>query len=361
MKNMSRFMQVNAIHLRDRAAELQAQGIDLWTYYNFAPASAIAMGRFIPAKVFISEGSLNPITAQITTAGTNQFVGVLAAAENTYQSIMNTYGLRRGDQLTFVTIEYDAAIGWRPQWGRVIMDPRDSNGQPVALSSAFVGEDGGIVNPNGRNQGYFLDFRFLQGDGVAFSFLESIKVCAAGIIVSRKSDQNWLRSTCQLTMSEECLALYPQYYASLGAAADLQRSTLYFTDDHYLNNAGQSGAYSSDGSSDTPTPSGTLQLNSVIINGTTVDAAGGSTNFSGFPIETIKLQGVNLDNVPDGQRLGIATVDGPEDTSFDNNYQMTGIMLESTSAPIVIGIFNQSSLVRALFTINYDDPIENRP
>ena len=284
---------------------------------------------------------------------------------------MSTYGLRRGDQLTFVTIEYDAAIGWRPQWGRVIMDPRDSNGQPVALSSPFIGEDGGIVNANGRNQGYFLDFRFTASEGVMFSFLESIKVCAAGIIVSRKSDQNWLRSTCQLTTSEECLQLFPQYYVSLGAAADLQRSTLYFTDDHYLNQAGQSGAYSSDGGSDTPSPSGTLKLNRVIINGTAVDAAGGSTNFSGFPITTIKLEGVNLDKKPEGAKeLSLfTTVNNTPDylESFDAQGNLKSSLDEnpitSAMSPVKIAFDDGDGQMvgSPLFTINFDDPIEQRP
>lgn len=359
LKNMNRFMQVNAIHLRERAAELQAQGVDLWTYYNFANVSSVAQGKFIPAHVFISEGTLRPIVAEITTAAPGQYVGLLPVADNTYAAVMARYGLKRGDQLTFVTNEYDAAMGWGVNYARVIMDPRDSSGQPVSLDSEFIGEDGGITNANPRNQGYFADFRFMVGEGVSFSFLESVKVGGAGIIVSRKSDNSWLRSTCQMTMSEECLALFPQYYISLGAAADLKRgSVLYFTDDHYLNNAGQGGASASGSGSDTPTPSGQLQLQSVVINGTTVDAAGGSTMVS-FPVDTIKLNGVNLDSVPEGQYLGLRAIDIYE---FEApGYEMSDRDIDADAAPLIIGIFSGENLVRTLFTINADEPIENRP
>lgn len=372
---MSRFMQVNSIHLRDRAAELQLQGVDLWTYYNFCNANSIAMGKFIPAKVFISEGSLNPVVAQITEAD-GGFKGCLPITANTYAAIINQYGLRRGDQLTFVTYEYDAAIGFRPQWGRVILDPRDANGQPVSLDSAFVGDNGLIVNPNGRNQGYFLNFAFVSGTGLVFNFLESEAVAGTGVIVSRKTGNNWLRSTCEMTLSEACLLNYPQYYISLGAAADLQKSTLYFTDDHYLNNAGQSGAYTaSDGGSQTPATNDSLQLNSVVINGSTISAAGGSTSWGNWPIMTIKLQGQNLENTPSGvSGIAIFAYNHIDNVfvHFRNipspNFELEGLELEDADAPLCIGYYNDNEeLVGSpLFTISVaptgeDNPIEQRP
>lgn len=279
----NRFRSLNAVRFRERAAYLQAQGISLYEYFNFI---GIGSTKYAPAAVFVSEGSLQQVYTSIA-GGKLVLAGV---AENTYKAIMDACHAQRGDQMTFVTVEKNANNDYTFQFARVILDPRQNNGA-AALTVAFLGENNAINCPNQRNNGNFAAIA-INGTNLEVK-LTSGTVVAAGIIMSRKSGQTWLRSTCQLALSEEGLG---EDALSLMQAAEEGDSPAYIDIDseQYLNNAGVGGV---EGSSSAPTQDpDTPQLsNTASINGASQSITGGSVAVTS--LTSVALNGSNLSGV----------------------------------------------------------------
>lgn len=275
----NRFRSLNATRMRERASYLQEQGISLYQYYNFAP---IGSTKYAPAAMFISEGSLKQVFPTIGGA-----IGRLAVAENTYQSVINALGAQRGDQMTFVTIEKDINGVYTFNYLRVILDPRNADGA-APLSSAFI-TDNAIAFPNSRNNGRFNTLTF-ESAGISFK-LTSGTVVGVGIIMSRKADNKWLRSTCQLVLSEENIG---SDLCSLMEAAESYGATqLDVESEQYLNNAGEGGAQgSSSPASGEATGATPLLANNITINGASQQIGGGSSNLSS--LTSFAFHGQNL-------------------------------------------------------------------
>lgn len=276
----NRFRSLNAVRFRERAAYLQAQGISLYEYFNFI---GIGSTKYAPAAVFVSEGSLQQVYTSIA-GGKLVLAGV---AENTYKAIMDACHAQRGDQMTFVTVEKNTNNDYNFQFARVILDPRQNNGA-AALSVAFLGDNNAINCPNQRNNGSFAAIA-INGTNLEVK-LTSGTVVAAGIIMSRKSGQTWLRSTCQLALSEEGLG---EDALSLMQAAEEGDSPAYIDLDseQYLNNAGVGGA---EGSSSAPTtdPDAPTLSNTASINGASQSITGGSVAVTS--LTSVALNGSNL-------------------------------------------------------------------
>lgn len=276
----NRFRSLNAVRFRERAAYLQAQGISLYEYFNFI---GIGSSKFAPAAVFVSEGSLQQVYTSIA-GGKLVLAGV---AENTYKAIMDACHAQRGDQMTFVTVEKNGNGDYTFQFARVILDPRQNNGA-AALTVAFLGENNAINCPNQRNNNSFAAIA-INGTNLEVK-LTSGTVVAAGIIMSRKSGQTWLRSTCQLALSEEGLG---EDALSLMQAAEESDQPAYIDleSEQYLNNAGVGGV---EGSSNAPTSDpDTAQLsNTASINGASQSITGGSVAVTS--LTSVALNGSNL-------------------------------------------------------------------
>lgn len=259
----NRFRSLNATRMRERAAYLQEQGVSLYQYYNFAP---IGSTTFHPAAVFIAEGSLKQVYPSITGAN-----ALVAATANTYGDVINALGAQRGDQMTFVTVEKSANGDYTFQYVRVILDPRNENGA-APLSTPFI--DSNAINcPNSRNKG---NFAALAWDGGIKFKLTSGTVVAVGIIMSRKSESKWLRSNCQLVLSEENIGA--DLVSLMGAAESAGTVQIDVESEQYLNNAGEGGAEGSSteaGDPDEPATVATLG-NNVSINGASQAIGGGS-------------------------------------------------------------------------------------
>lgn len=274
----NRFRSLNATRMRERAAYLQEQGISLYQYFNFAPIGSM---NYAPAAMFISEGSLKQVFP--TIGGT---IGRLAVAANTYKAVIDALGAQRGDQMTFVTIEKDASGNYTFNYARVILDPRNSDGA-APLSSAFI--DANAINcPNSRNNGNFATLAY-ESDGISFK-LTTGTVVGVGIIMSRKADSKWLRSTCQLVLSEENIG---SDLCSLMEAAEADGTVqLDVESEQYLNNAGEGGA---EGTS-TPASGGATPMlaNNVTINGADQQIGGGSSNLTA--LTSFAFHGQNLEN-----------------------------------------------------------------
>lgn len=225
-KSMSYFMQINMDALRQRVANAISSGTQMYEIQSFSPlkSSIFATNAYI-----VSKGKL-PKVAVIDAADDGK--AAVAVPENTYQSIIERYGLQRGDQLTFVAIVADDIDDASFQFARVILSPVDENGDELPLDTPFI-ENGAINAANPRNEGFFSSIAFANA-AVTFGFGKTY-LMGAGVIVSRQgSDGSWQRSTCQLFMNETSNAGY-----DLQQCLDLAKSSGIDTlNERYLNNAG---------------------------------------------------------------------------------------------------------------------------
>ncbi|MBQ7420662.1 MAG: hypothetical protein IJ826_02175 [Bacteroidaceae bacterium] len=278
---MNRFMQLNTRSIRSRAVELQQAGQSLSQFYSFMPLKS---EHFTPASVFISEGSLPMVPAYI-----EENYALFNVEENTYQSVIDKYGLRRGDQLTFVCVVKDALTEENVvRYARVILDPRNPDGSGAAMSSAFIG-DNGINLPSYRNAGVFTQLEWGSHD-VLFNTGNG-NVIAAGIIVSRKDDKKyWYRSTCKLTIAEDAMSdkvSLEEAAAEIGGDLEVENSA-------YLNNAGEGGSQGSETVVE-PTPNVVQLSPNASINGVSQSISGGSVTVTA-PLTTVELTGTNLED-----------------------------------------------------------------
>lgn len=277
---MARFMQLNARHLRSRAVELQAAGQSLSQFYSFMPLKS---EHFTPAAVFISEGSLPQVPVSIGASSP-----YIELPTNTYAGICAKYGLRRGDQLTFVVIARDSQTDENVcRYARIILDPRNPDGSGASMDSAFI-NDGSVNLPNFRNAGVFTDLA-VEDDTLAFNTVNGTPI-AAGIIVSRKDDKKyWYRSTCKLVISEGNMT----DKVSLEAAATDESGDLdLINEEAYLNNAGTGGSQGSE-TEVTPSPTTPVISSTAQINGVSQNIAGGSVAATA-PLSSVVLNGSNL-------------------------------------------------------------------
>ena len=267
---MSYFMSQNVGFCREKVSTMQQQGIDFINMYNFVP---LGLKGFTPNQYQVSMGSLPRVDCNLRDDDEAKgFVPVIRT--NTYQGVISALGLQRGDQLTFIMIDQNNGAQYgqcRFKFCRVILDPTNADYSQAALSVPFIDENGKINLPSVRNEGNFT-FAIDAEKGLSFTFNASYTCVACAVIVSRKMNDKWLRSTAYLTYQ-----LAEEY--SLGEciekAEDGSNSTIYAAADAYLNNAGQGGGAgaadaggdgNTGGSGNNPTPT-TPALTSASIDG----------------------------------------------------------------------------------------------
>lgn len=238
---MARFRSVNNTILRERIAAAQKAGSKFDEMFNFIPLKS---SRFIPVAVQLSEGSL----PQVKMAAATDFASCEMGNVNTYEGVLSHLGLERGDQLTFVTVE-KINDNYQFNYTRVILDPRENDGSAAPLSTTFIGENNNIVNPSFRNEGSFNTLSFETVDGRVTFSIKGDTVMAAAVVVSRKVNNDWMRSKAVLMTDED--SYLDGDYISLQEALDLaiQGSEIYTDSQRYLNNAGVGGPQA-----ETPTP-----------------------------------------------------------------------------------------------------------
>ena len=285
-KCMERFLSRNMRYFRERAAEIVNRGGSLYDFYQFSHVGAV---KFVPAAVILAEGKLPQLVYGVYPDGSAAFLNVPGhATPITYADIINAYNLKRGDQLTFVSINKNTLTGeYIPHYVRVILDPRNSDGTPASLSTTFIGAGSNINCPNMRNRGGFL--RLGISDDNLYFILSDALVAAVGVIVSRKVKGAWMRSNCKLVINEGIIGAD---LMSLGSAVDksLSGSEIYTDDDLYLNNAGSGGEQGSD--PDLTPSNAPVVNNNVSINGIMQDVSGGSVSTDN--LSKIVVTGSNL-------------------------------------------------------------------
>lgn len=239
--SMSYFMRKNMKDLREKVATQLQQGYFMEEIFEFSPLNTDIL---VPNDYMVSKGTLPKVDVIDANAD-----GVMAfyLPANTYESLINHYGLQRGDQLTFVGLQGASASNLSFEFARVILDPRDSEGVALPLSTAFVAENA-IVSPNERNEGRFGSIAF-DSDKVTFGFGASYLVAAA-VIVSRKGENEvWQRSTAYLKANESSSE---RTYSLQYCLDNFATGGITTTSSRYLNNAGQGGATAAAPSPDDP-------------------------------------------------------------------------------------------------------------
>lgn len=232
-KSMSFFMSETAKMLQRKLAGRT----DLYNVQAFTP---LGFNNFALNGYVIAKGSLPKIVpTYVLDDATSEAYGTISLAANTYEAIINQYGLQRGDQITFVFVHQNGEDVSLFKFCRVILDPRNADGSEAALSTALV-TDGAITLPSPKNEGAFTKLSFADSK-LSFVAGDESTCVAVGVIVSRKSAEGvWSRSNAELITAtiDQVEINYSMGIAldmSMNATADLENP-------RYLNNAGASNA-----------------------------------------------------------------------------------------------------------------------
>lgn len=192
-KTMSKYMQRNLNILRQKLASDIADNKPLSQCFAYAP---VGSKDIVPNGYQVSEGSLPQIEIDIT----GQATLVMPLTENNYQSLINDYDLKRGDQITFVALTGVGSATARFRWFRLIIDPQEG-GVSMGMDTELASVD--VVNAGSpRNAGSYQTFSY--DDGAINVVLDDNPVICAAVIVSRKaSGDKWLRSTAYMKQNPD--------------------------------------------------------------------------------------------------------------------------------------------------------------
>lgn len=340
-KCMSRFLSRNMNYFRERAVEIQQAGGSIYNFYQFAYKGE---QKYTPAAVILSEGKLPRISTAIKQDGSEAYVQYNQGS--TYGDIIKALGLKRGDQLTFVTVEKDVVTGeFIPRFARVILDPRNDDGSAAPLSTDFA-TDNKPNKPNFRNSGSFSVLN-TTSPGILYFNLGGGRVAAAGVIVSRKAKNMWMRSFCKLIINENVIGAD---LVSLGDAADLSVSSeeIYTDNNAYLNNAGTGGPQGVSTSSSTV--AGPQYSNTVLINGVPQDVSGGSVEI-GATLSSVVVNGANLATTHLSLEAG--SEEPEEFTGGGNSLSWSGDIVTNSSMVVTVKKDNNVWFVINLDGINH--------
>ena len=291
---MNMFKKLNLKDVRERASSLQESGQSLNQYYQFAP---IQSGKWVPFAAIIAQGHLPEVYVGIDAEdGHKAYVN---CPGRTYADFVNAWGLRRKDQVTFVTVQKREGK-YEVNYARIILNPRNADGSGAPMTTEIVNSEGEFPCSNWKNRLNFTSFAF-DTDHFEFVLGRGGIVVAAGIIVSRKDKSgDWFRSNCQLVLNEAGIG------ADLCSLAEAVENSYVSTDidwesEYYLNNAGGVGTGTTsditpDGGSGGVTPGEPSYNSMATINGVSQSIAGGNVNATA-PVTSVAVSGSNLGDV----------------------------------------------------------------
>jgi hypothetical protein len=323
---MNKFKKLNLKYLRERASTLQALGQSLSQFFQFIPLQS---EKWSPYAIIISQGHLPEIDVAIDA--TQGHVAYVNSPSRSYADLINTWGLQRGDQLTFVTVQKRQGK-YEVNYARIVLNPRNADGSGAPMTTEIVNSEGEFPCSNWKNRLNFSTFEF-DTDHFNFVLGRGGDVVAAGIIVSRKDKSgDWFRSNCQLVLNEAGLG---SDLCSLSKAVEMSYAAydIDMESEFYLNNAGTSGTGSTEdvtpgGGSGGVTPGEPAFNTQAVINGVSQSISGGTVTATA-PITSISVSGSDLGDV-----VFTAKVDGTGDainpTSHDaNGASFTGLNVEA--------------------------------
>ena len=218
---MSYFMSKNTKLLRNLASQF---GLDA------SSPLVVDLGStdFATNPYVISKGTL----PNIELTADSDYTAMGLPSGNTYQGILDAYGLQRGDQITFCIFDKLSNQQAQFHYARIILDPRETDGTEADLSTQFI-SDGVVQKANPRNENYGVEFE-LNGSDLDFEAPAPRTTLSRAIIVSRRGEDGmWLRSDAQLSVSPEQtegITIQEAYDNWLASGLDVESSK-------YLNNA----------------------------------------------------------------------------------------------------------------------------
>ena len=328
---MNKFKKVNLRYLRERAATLQSLGQSLNQFYQFMPLQS---EKWSPFAAIISMGHLPEVSVSIDAEGGHK--AYVNSPSRTYADFVNSWGLQRGDQVTFVTVQKRQGR-YEVNYARIVLNPRNADGSGAPMTTEIVDSQGEFPCSNWKNQLNFSTFEF-DTDHLNFVLGRGGDVVAAGIIVSRKDKSGgWFRSNCQLVLNE---AGFGSDLCSLSEAVEKSYATydIDMESEFYLNNAASGGT----GTTEDVSPSGGGGVEpgepsfntTASINGVSQSIAGGNVTATA-PITSVAVSGTNLGDV-----VFTAKVDGTGEainpTSHDaSGASFTGLNVEADHSLVV--------------------------
>ena len=322
---MNKFKKMNLRYLRERAATLQSLGQSLSQFYQFMPLQS---EKWSPFAAIISMGHLPEVSVSIDAEGGHK--AYVNSPSRTYADFVNSWGLQRGDQVTFVTVQKRQGK-YEVNYARIVLNPRNADGSGAPMTTEIVDSQGEFPCSNWKNQLNFSTFEF-DNDHFNFVLGRGGDVVAAGIIVSRKDKSGgWFRSNCQLVLNEAGLG---SDLCSLAEAVEKSYATydIDMESEFYLNNAGVGGTGTTDDVAPSGgggvTPGNPVYDTSATINDVSQSIGGGNVNATA-PITRVAVSGSNLADV-----AFTAKVDGTGEainpTSHDGNgATFTGLNVEA--------------------------------
>jgi len=247
---MSEFMKQNLNRIRARVTNLKNTTGGLTGFYSVSPIGykGIAINNYILATGKLPQIKVSGLELSTANAEVAQVEIPGAPDELTYASLINAFGLQRGDQLTFCQLTYNAGEDIRFDYSRVILAPVDEDGIAYSTDVALIA-DGAINMPSERNEGNFA--RLSYTDGVlSFAVAGGVPVGAC-VIVSRQADNGeWERSNSVMFVTSTPAA-YGQW--SLLDAIDLfYTGGMDLGSDYYLNNSQSSNSGTSQSATNKP-------------------------------------------------------------------------------------------------------------
>ena len=327
-----RFRSLNLRYLRERATALQQSGQSLSQFYQFTPLQS---NKCMPFAAIISQGHLPEVSVGIDAEGGHK--AYVNTPGRTYADFVNAWGLQRGDQLTFVTVQKREGA-YEANYARITLNPRNADGSGAPMTTEIVDSQGEFPCSNWKNRLNFSTFAF-DTDHFNFVLGRGGIVVAAGIIVSRKDKSgDWFRSNCQLVLNE---AGFGSDLCSLAEAVEKSYivNDIDMESEYYLNNAGGGGTGSTgdstpSGGSGGVTPGQPTYNNTATINGVSQSIAGGSVTATA-PVTSVAVSGSNLGDV-----AFTAKVDGTGEaispTSHNaNGASFTGLNVEEGHSLVV--------------------------
>ena len=236
--SQSRFAQRNIALMRAQLADVINSG-DEEEILTSAESNFAAKADTLPPfrSYVMAEGHAPVVSPALTSLAADEVSLTLPGSWGpapTYDDVVNTLGLQRGDQLTFLFLSIDDTTDSHVfngfHYARVILEP--ANGD---FTTPFVAS-GAINSPNARNQGA-LGASIQTGNDVNYLFLSAAtadriiiddvagavnSLAAVGVIVSRQVGNTWQRSNCELLLRSDVTTVqgHLQWDHSTGYLAD---------------------------------------------------------------------------------------------------------------------------------------------
>ena len=333
--SMAFYIKQNVALCREKVAQMQAAGTDPYQMGQFLP---LGMRGFVSNQYQVAMGSLPSIGVNFELGANFATPYISGFAANTYQDVIDTLGLQRGDQLTFCLIKNipnATQLGTQEfHYCRVILDPTDpATGLQASLDTPFIVE-GEINYPSIRNEGNF-HFVFNASNQIKFYETENVMNEAAFVIASRKnSDDTWMRSTTFVAIGRA------EGY-DLGTCLDYAKdgkTPIYSANELYLNNAGTGNAGEIPVGGDEPSAEPQVATATVqglsIVNGTTKNVE--FPNGTEMP-QNVTVAGTSI-NAADGKQ--VAVFDGNNEVAHaavaDNAFSITANVTTGKTYKVMI-------------------------